>query len=98
MKIIIIKVKEKKALFLSYLFQHLDGIALVPTIMTLEQKKILSNFNDCSLSFLTQNYTANEAYLNVALRLLCSQGLLKQSIDNENNVHYKCYNKCRYGS
>ena len=84
--------KEKKALFLSYLFQHLDGIALIPTIMTLEQKKILSNFNECSLSFLTQSHKSNEAYLNVALRLLCSQGWLQQSINN-NNVHYELREK-----
>ena len=31
--------KEKKQLFLSNLFQHLDGIVLIPTILELQKKK-----------------------------------------------------------
>ena len=81
--------KEKKSLFLANLFKHLDGIVLIPTIIELEKKKILSNFKDCSLSELTNRYKANEAYLNVALRLLCSQGLLDQNIHDDNEVYFK---------
>tara|TARA_Y100000814_G_C12245125_1_gene372994 strand:- start:536 stop:661 length:126 start_codon:yes stop_codon:yes gene_type:complete len=29
---------EKKILFLSKLFQHLDGIALIPTVIALQKK------------------------------------------------------------
>ena len=78
--------KEKKILFLSNLFQHLDGIVLIPTIIELQKYKILDyikNQKKCSLSELTIKYNANPGYLNVALRLLCSQGILIQEIINE---------------
>ena len=84
------KTEEKKSLFLSSLFQHLDGIALIPTIITLENKQILSdilNNKGSTLSKLSAKYNANSAYLNVALRLLCSQGLLRQKINYDN----KCF-------
>jgi len=79
--------KEKKTLFLSKLFQHLDGIALIPTIIALQQNQILNYIKqqtECSLEELSNKYNANTGYLNVALRLLCSQGILEQKIvDNE---------------
>ena len=79
--------KEKKILFLSNLFQHLDGIVLIPTIIELQKQKILNYIQKqkkCSLLELSSKYTANNGYLNVSLRLLCSQGILKQEIiDNE---------------
>ena len=37
----------------------------------------------CLLSELTKKYNANEGYLNVALRVLCSQGWLEQSIHED---------------
>ena len=79
--------KEKKVLFLSNLFIHLDGIVLIPTILELEKKQILSNFTDSNLTRLSIKHNANKGYLNVALRLLCSQGLLKQTITND-EVYY----------
>ena len=79
--------KEKKVLFLSNLFIHLDGIVLIPTILELEKKQILSNFTDSNLTTLSIKHNANKGYLNVALRLLCSQGLLKQTITND-EVYY----------
>jgi len=77
--------KEKKILFLSNLFQHLDGIVLIPTIITLQKHKVLNYIQTqkkCSLLELSEKYNANNGYLNVALRLLCSQGILKQNIIN----------------
>ena len=83
--------KEKKIGFLANLFQHLDGIVLIPTIIELHKKNILkyiSKKKRCSLSDISNKHNANEAYLNVALRLLCSQGILKQEfIDNEIYFH-----------
>ena len=78
--------KEKKILFLSNLFHHLDGIALIPTIIELQRTQILNHIKrakKCSLSELSQRTHANTGYLNVALRLLCSQGILKQNIIND---------------
>ena len=82
--------KEKKQLFLSNLFQHLDGIVLIPTLIQLQKKQILEyvhNQKKCTLSELSNKYNANSGYLNVALRLLCSQGILHQEIHGE-NVYY----------
>ena len=79
--------KEKKTLFLSNLFQHLDGIVLIPIISELQKHKILDYIHlkkKCSLKKLTKKYNANEGYLNVALRLLCSQGLMTQEIKGGN--------------
>ena len=81
--------KEKKSLLLSNLFHHLDGIVLIPTILELEKKDILnhiSNHRECKLSDLSNKFTANEGYLNVALRLLCSQNILKQRHENEDII------------
>ena len=77
--------KEKKILFLSNLFQHLDGIALIPTIIELQRNQIINHIQiekKCSLHELSKKYHANNGYLNVALRLLCSQGILEQNIIN----------------
>ena len=70
------------------LFRHLDGIVVVPTASSLHKKGIL----DCilqqqkvSLQELTTKFNANEGYLNVALRVLASQGWLVQHIDNKND-------------
>ena len=82
------KAEEKKSLFLSSLFQHLDGIPLIPTIIALEEKQILSKFQDCNLYDLSAKHNANAAYLNVALRLLCSQGILIQHINHNNEVFF----------
>jgi len=83
------KASEKKKLFLSNLFLHLDGIALIPTVLELERKKIISNFKNSKLSDLKKEHNTNKAYLNVALRLLCSQGILFQKISKNHEVYYQ---------
>ena len=76
--------KTNKTEMRSYIFYHLDGIALIPTILCLGKQNMLNEFSKkkISLSYLTKKYNANEGYLNVALRLLCCQGWLTQSFDN----------------
>ena len=74
----------------SKIFKHLDGLAVAPVIVALEQKGVLGTFkkdNSQSLKTLTQKFNANQGYLNIALRILCSQGFLEQQIDN-NDVNY----------
>ncbi len=81
--------KEKKRLLLSNLFHHLDGIVLIPTILELEKKQILNhilNNGKSKLSDLSNRFSANEGYLNVALRLLCSQNILEQEHVNEDII------------
>ncbi len=79
-----------KAIMRSFIFYHLDGIALVPTILTLGKKNILNEFSEeeISLSFLSKKFNASEGYLNVALRLLCCQGWLTQQFIND-DVFFK---------
>lgn len=67
------------------LFRHLDGIGTAPTAFVLHKKGVLSYLLDkkkCSLKALADHFQANEGYLNVALRILCSQGWLTQEVDN----------------
>ena len=77
--------KEQKRKLRSDIFRHLDGIAVAPTMYALHKKGVLDHLlkhNNHSLSILVDAFKANEGYLNVALRLLCSQGWLKQNLDN----------------
>ena len=67
------------------LFRHLDGIVTVPTAFSLHKKGVLQYIlqqQKVTLKELTRKFDANEGYLNVALRVLSSQGWLIQHIDN----------------
>jgi len=64
------------------LFRHLDGITTVPTAYSLYKKGVLAYILEqqkVSLTELTEKFNANEGYLNVALRVLASQGWLVQT-------------------
>ena len=70
------------------LFRHLDGIVTIPTAYSLQKKGVLEYIlqqQKVSLQELTAKFNANEGYLNVALRVLASQGWLFQYIDNQND-------------
>ena len=80
--------KKDKELYRSVIFRHLDGIATATTATALFNKKLLHYILEnekVSLKTLTANFNCNEGYLNVGLRILCSQGWLNQEIDNETN-------------
>lgn len=70
------------------IFRHLDGVVIVPIILSLYHKKFFSyleekqivSLNECSAYF-----TANKGYLNVALRALASQGYLTYIPKNTEN-------------
>lgn len=71
------------------IFRHLDGLAIAPIMVALNNKKVLDFIllkKEVTLEELTQKFNANEGYLNVGLRLLCSQGFLKYHIDNAKNT------------
>lgn len=62
------------------LFRHLDGLVTVPVSWALHEKgvpAVLSKNEPIALSELTAQTGANEGYLNIALRMLASQGWLK---------------------
>ncbi len=83
------RTKKNKQTLRSVLFRHLDGIATAPTAFALLEKGVLQYLLDkkeSTLQELTTRFNANEGYLNVALRILCSQGWLVQHIDNEQDI------------
>ncbi len=85
-KIIVMKTKSELR---GILFRHLDGIVTVPTAYSLYKKGVLEFIlqqKKVSLEELTAKFKANEGYLNVALRVLASQGWLVQHIDNQKDV------------
>ena len=68
------------------LFRNLDGIVTVPTAYSLHKKGVLDYIlqqQKVSLIELTEKFKANQGYLNVALRVLASQGWLVQHVDNQ---------------
>ena len=77
--------KESQNQLRSRLFQHLDGIGTAPSAYVLKEKGVLQyllEHKEATLEKLTQEFKANEGYLNVGLRLLASQGWLTQTVDN----------------
>jgi hypothetical protein len=78
----------QKSTLRSKLFRHLDGIVISPTAYTLKEHGItdyILQHKKVDLKELATTFKANEGYLNVALRGLCSQGWLTQKVDNQNN-------------
>ncbi len=71
--------RQKKVKLRSELFRHLDGIVTIPTVYLLHSKGILDflrSERNTTLKSIASNFSANEGYLNVALRVLASQGWL----------------------
>ncbi|MEZ0007520.1 SAM-dependent methyltransferase [Flavobacterium sp. 28YEA47A] len=74
-----------KSYLRSSIFRHLDGLAVAPVAVALKNKGVLEYIQEnkkASLSELKNQFKANEGYLNVGLRVLCSQGFLDYHIDN----------------
>ena len=68
------------------IFRYLDGIACVPTAFSLYEQGVfekLGDMNGHSLDGMTEAFSANKGYLNVALRAMCSQGWLTQQYDQK---------------
>jgi len=84
--------KEQKNLYRSELFRHLDGLVTGPTAYCLHSYGVLDYLleeKELKVDKIAEKFKANEGYLNVALRILCSQGWLDQKIDNsQNEVSY----------
>lgn len=71
------------------IFRHLDGIVTAPVISALSKKNILDFIlanKNLELSEINEKFEANEGYLNVALRVLASQGFLNYDLNNESNI------------
>ena len=79
---------DKKTLR-SKIFRHLDGIATAPVVHSLHQKKVVDFIFDkkkCELSEICSQFPSNEGYMNVALRILASQGFLEYEVNNTSNI------------
>ncbi|MFT4664789.1 MAG: hypothetical protein ACI9XB_001737 [Gammaproteobacteria bacterium] len=79
---------KTKSSLRSKLFRHLDGIVIAPTAYALKKHGVtdyLIENKKAALKDLAIKFKANEGYLNVALRGLCSQGWLIQKVDNQND-------------
>lgn len=73
----------------STIFKHLDGLVTAPVAYALHQKGVLDYIlerHHVTLAELTETFRANEGYLNVGLRVMCSQGFLEYHRDAANDV------------
>ncbi|NNK73763.1 MAG: class I SAM-dependent methyltransferase [Flavobacteriaceae bacterium] len=77
--------KRDKDLLRGTLFRHLDGLVTATSAHALWKKGVLTHLLDrktATLDELAEKFNANTGYLNVALRVLASQGWLTQHIGN----------------
>ena len=82
--------KPERRLLRSRLFYHLDGLAMCGVVPVLEEWGLLERVFRSSgdVDELSAEYRANTGYLNVALRMLCSQGLL-EAVRAEDKINYR---------
>ncbi len=81
--------RAEKSALRGAIFRHLDGIATAPTAYALLEKGVLEyllQHEEVELAELSERFRANEGYLNVALRVLASQGWLDYRVDNASNT------------
>jgi SAM-dependent methyltransferase len=81
--------KKEKTKYRSTLFSHLDGIASATSAFSLYKKGVLNHLyksERATLEELSKKFNANKGYLNVGLRVLCSQGWLTQVYENESII------------
>jgi hypothetical protein len=78
----------------STIFKHLDGLVTAPVAFSLYKKGVLDyilKHKKVSLTLLSNDFKVNEGYLNVGLRVLCSQGFLEYHINNKNDhISFSC--------
>ncbi|WP_339611086.1 class I SAM-dependent methyltransferase [uncultured Planktosalinus sp.] len=80
--------KQAKTELREELFRHLDGIAVAPVAHQFFKRNIskyILSTKQHKLSEVSKFFNANEGYLNVALRVLASQGWVEYTINNSTN-------------
>lgn len=88
--------KTDKSKLRNTIFRHLNGIATATTAFALHKKGVLAHLlqhKSVNLQDVSKNFNANEGYINVALRVLCSQGWLEQHINNNLDIKTFSVNK-----
>lgn len=82
-------IKKRNSVYRSELFRHLDGISIAPVAYELYLKGVFNHLlksESTQLDELSKLFKANPGYLNVALRLLASQGWLNYHVDNDAQI------------
>nr|WP_321222572.1 class I SAM-dependent methyltransferase [uncultured Psychroserpens sp.] len=91
--------KQDKEQLRGTIFRHLDGIATATSAYSLYKQGVLNyllEHETAAINTLTKTFNANEGYLNVALRVLCSQDWLTQDINNRTNkISYSINSKSK---
>ncbi len=84
--------RQSKLKIRNTIFRHLDGITIAPTIDALFKKGIIDymekegHWDLCSI---IRKFNANIGYINIALRLLASQGwLMRTVLKDGKNIEY----------
>lgn len=73
----------------SSIFRHLDGIVTAPVVVAMHKKGIIAAIEKqqrTELKDLLADFPSNEGYLNVALRVLASQGFVNYELNNSENT------------
>ena len=89
--------KVKKKNLRGILFRHLDGISLCSTVSALHKKgvtKYILEHPSFTIQDILSDFDSNTGYLNVALRLLASQGWLEREIiQDSKNINFQLTQK-----
>lgn len=83
--------KEEASHLRGTIFQHLDGFSISTASLALKHGNVLSLFEKnekVRLEEILKTTKGNEGYLNVAMRILCSQGWLIQNIVNDDQIEF----------
>ena len=92
--------REQNTRLRSVLFRHLDGFPIVPTMISLKRHGVLELFENrqtLDLNRIVEHTGGNEGYLQVAMRLLCSQGWLVQNVNSRTDtIKYTSTNRTRH--
>ena len=92
--------RQERAGLRSILFRHLDGYSIAPTIMGLKRHGVLGLFDSSQtvgLDRIVDHTGGSEGYLQVAMRLLCSQGWLVQSVNSRTDtIKYTITNRTQH--
>lgn len=92
--------RQDKSQLRSELFRYLDGLGCGPPTYVLHKQGVIDHLLGkrlASVAELSKHFKANEGYLNVALRIMASQGWLDQKINNEEDtIHYAVNEKTPY--
>ena len=91
--------RKNKMELRSTLFRHLDGIAIAPTVSALQERGITNFIQDnphFTFQGIHEKFETNSGYLNVALRILASQGwLIRNILQDGEEIEFELTDKGR---